>query len=410
MRGFIFSLALLSALFTAEGFTAGIFATGGTALAAVSDLDSRIAAEEQRRKELDKKIEDYKNSIRQMNRRAEGLIDRIDRLQQDSGKARQEIAVLELQISKLQKSIAALNEEMGRTQKRIDNLVFQLRRRLVDIYKYGATEELQLLFSAQSAHEVLDSAYLMDRLARHDQFLLDQLRSRKREIELSHLTLKDHKDRLQEQVRALNQERQKYNSTIKETNSFLNDIRRQKALAEKAARETEEAQKAVGQTILTLMRQKKEREEAAKKAGTGRGSVDYLVGRGRGNMFDWPIRGPITSPFGSRVHPVFKTKSFHSGLDVSAPRGTPITAAAPGEVLFVGWMRGYGQVVIVDHGRNYSTVYAHMSSTRVREGQIVKSGTAVGTVGNTGTATGYHLHFEVRVGSGAKNPLDYLKR
>jgi murein DD-endopeptidase MepM/ murein hydrolase activator NlpD len=73
-------------------------------------------------------------------------------------------------------------------------------------------------------------------------------------------------------------------------------------------------------------------------------------------------------------------------------------------------MRGYGQVVIIDHGRGYSTVYAHMSSTRVREGTVVGAGTTVGAVGNTGTTTGYHLHFEVRVGSAAKNPLDYLKR
>jgi murein DD-endopeptidase MepM/ murein hydrolase activator NlpD len=127
-------------------------------------------------------------------------------------------------------------------------------------------------------------------------------------------------------------------------------------------------------------------------------------------MFDWPLRGPMSSPFGSRVHPVFKTKSFHSGLDIAAPRGTPIKAAAPGEVLFEGWMRGYGQVIIIDHGRNYSTVYAHMSSTRVKEGTVVNAGTVVGAVGDTGTTTGYHLHFEVRVGSTAKNPLDYLKR
>ena len=211
----------------------------------------------------------------------------------------------------------------------------------------------------------------------------------------------------------MERERQKYNSTIKQTNTFLNDIRRQKALAERAAKEMEEAQKAVGQTILTLMRQKKERDAAAKKAGTSKGSVDYLadrMARGRGSMFDWPLRGPISSPFGSRVHPVFKTKSFHSGLDISAPRGTPVKAAAPGEVLFEGWMRGYGQVVIIDHGRNYSTVYAHMSSTQVKEGQTVKVGSVVGAVGDTGTTTGYHLHFEVRTGSTAKNPLDYLKR
>ena len=85
-------------------------------------------------------------------------------------------------------------------------------------------------------------------------------------------------------------------------------------------------------------------------------------------------------------------------------------AAAAGEVLFVGWLRGYGQVVILDHGRNHSTVYAHLSSALVREGQVLRAGSALGRVGRTGTATGYHLHFEVRIGSTVKNPLDYLRR
>jgi murein DD-endopeptidase MepM/ murein hydrolase activator NlpD len=101
---------------------------------------------------------------------------------------------------------------------------------------------------------------------------------------------------------------------------------------------------------------------------------------------------------------------FHSGIDISAPRGTPVRAAAPGEVLFEGWMRGYGRVIIIDHGRNFSTVYAHLSSTQVREGTIVGAGTLIGTVGDTGTTTGNHLHFEVREGSTARNPLDFLRR
>ncbi|MDR3230294.1 MAG: hypothetical protein LBT65_02545, partial [Synergistaceae bacterium] len=196
----------------------------------LAEINARIAAEERRRKELDKKIEDYKNSINQMKQREGGLIDRIDRFRQDSEKARQEIAILDAQTSRLQKSIAILNEEMGKTKSRINDLVFELKQRMVDIYKYGASEELQVIFSAQSAHEVLDSVYLMDRLAKHDQYLLEQLQARKQEIELSQMTLEDHRDRLQKQVHALGQERQKYDSTIKQTNTFLNDIRRQKAL------------------------------------------------------------------------------------------------------------------------------------------------------------------------------------
>ncbi len=378
--------------------------------APLSEIDSQIAAEERRRKELDKKLEGYRNTVRQMDRQADSLVGRLDQLQQNSKVAQQEITLLELQTNKLQKSMSLLNEEMARTKSKINALVFELKQRMIEIYKYGVAEELHLIFSAETAQQMLDSVYLLDRLSQHDQFLIEQLQSKKREIELSQKTLENHRERLQKQSQALGFQRQKYNSTIQQTNSFLNDVRRQKALAEKAAREMEEAQRQVGNTILTLMRQKKERETAASKGGKGKGSVDYLVGRGRGSMFDWPVRGPISSAFGSRVHPVFKTKAFHSGLDISSPGGTPVLAAAPGEVLFEGWMRGYGQVVIIDHGRDHSTVYAHMSATRVKEGMIVKTGTVVGAVGNTGTTTGYHLHFEVRIGSTAKNPLDYLKR
>ena len=389
------------------------FASGVSSAAPAPDIDAQIAAEERRRKELDQKLEAYRKSIEQMKIKENDMLVRIDRSQQATEKARQEMTILEYQVSKLQKSIAVLNEEQAKTRNRIDDLVFGLKRRMVDIYKYGTSEELRLIFSAESAQEVLESIYLLEKLAKHDQFLMEQLLSKKRDMELSQKTLEEHRDRLKGQMQALGQERQKYTAAIKQTNTYLNDIRRQKSLAEKSAREMEEAQKAVGQTILTLMKQKKEREEAAKKAGTGSGSVDYLkdrVARGRGSMFDWPVRGPISSPFGSRVHPVFKTKSFHSGLDIASPKGTPVKAAAPGEVLFEGWMRGYGLVIIIDHGRDYSTVYAHMSATRVKAGAVVGAGTVIGAVGNTGTTTGYHLHFEVRVKSTAKSPLDYLKR
>ena len=145
---------------------------------------------------------------------------------------------------------------------------------------------------------------------------------------------------------------------------------------------------------------------------TPRPGADYFGNRGiqgRGSMLDWPLRGPLSSPFGQRTHPVFRTGQFHSGIDIAAPKGTPVRAAALGEVLFAGWMPRYGQVIIVDHGRNVSTVYAHLSSTRVKRGQAVKAGAAIGAVGDTGTTTGYHLHFEVREGGTAKNPLHYLR-
>lgn len=378
----------------------------------VQDVDSQIEIVERRKRDLDKSIEVYRGMIKKLNSKVNTVLERLDTLQQNSRVAQEELQLLELQVKKLQKSIAGLNTETAKVQGKIDELVAELKQRIIDMYKYGATEELHLLLSAQDTFEALDSLYLLERLSRHDQMLIEQLQDKQREIELSRRTLEDHRNRLRKQMEALGNQRQKVRTTIQQTNDYLVDLRKEKAVAEKAAREMEQSQKEVGQTILTLMRQKKERGTSA--GGKKRQEIDYLAGRsigkGRGSMFDWPVRGPINSPFGTRIHPVFKTKAFHSGIDIGAPSGTPVLPGAPGEVLFQGWMRGYGQVVILDHGRDISTVYAHMSSTRVREGMVVKPGTVIGTVGNTGTTTGYHLHFEVRVGSTAKNPLDYLKR
>ncbi|MDO4786350.1 MAG: peptidoglycan DD-metalloendopeptidase family protein [Fretibacterium sp.] len=394
----------------------GLLLSAGTLLfalparAAVSDIDARIAEEEQRRKRLEGRISDYRTRIRELTTKVDTLLGQIDRLQQNEAVAGQELSLLELQRRKVQEDIAFLNAEMARERIKLNELVDRLQNRVVDMYKYGETEELNLLFGSASTFEALESLHLLRMLSRHDELLLMQLQDRMREMELSRRTMDDHRARLVKQGEALKAQRIRYRGSIQQTNNFIGNIRKQKALAEKAAREMEAAQKAVGHTILTLMRRKKEREAQAPQVRGRRGGGDYLAGRGRGSMFDWPVRGPITSAFGRRIHPIFKTKSFHSGIDISAPPGTAVAAAASGEVLFDGWLRGYGQVVILDHGRNYSTVYAHLSSTAVREGQVVQAGRTIGRVGKTGTTTGYHLHFEVRVGSEVKNPLDYLKR
>ena len=131
---------------------------------------------------------------------------------------------------------------------------------------------------------------------------------------------------------------------------------------------------------------------------------------GKGSMFDWPVRGQIASPYGNRMHPILKRNILHSGIDIAAPNGTPVKAAAPGEVIYDGWLRGYGRVVVLDHGRGYSTLYAHLSASLVHDGQSVKQGEVIARVGKTGNTTGYHLHFEVRKFGTPDNPMKYLKR
>ncbi len=123
--------------------------------------------------------------------------------------------------------------------------------------------------------------------------------------------------------------------------------------------------------------------------------------------FIWPIRGRISSPYGVRVSN--GRKEFHSGIDIGGSTGTNIVATESGRVSYTGYMRGYGNVIILSHDRGYSTVYGHNSVNLVKKGQYVKKGSIIGKVGRTGNATGSHLHFEIRLSGKPVNPLPYLK-
>ncbi len=125
--------------------------------------------------------------------------------------------------------------------------------------------------------------------------------------------------------------------------------------------------------------------------------------------FSWPVSGRINSPFGWRRHPIGKKRSFHSGLDIKASRHTPIKAAGDGQVIFSGWMNGYGRTVIIRHSGNYTTLYAHAQKLLVRKGQRVSRGTVIAHVGSSGRSTGPHLHFEIRRGDKPTNPMSYLR-
>ncbi len=125
----------------------------------------------------------------------------------------------------------------------------------------------------------------------------------------------------------------------------------------------------------------------------------------------WPVKdggGHITSDFGSRRDPFMNSYKFHSGIDIAHWPGTPVIATADGVVSFTGWLGGYGRVVKITHKYGFTTVYGHLMSVYVSEGTYVRKGQVIGNIGMSGRATGYHLHYEVRIGTEFVDPTPYL--
>jgi murein DD-endopeptidase MepM/ murein hydrolase activator NlpD len=138
-------------------------------------------------------------------------------------------------------------------------------------------------------------------------------------------------------------------------------------------------------------------------------SLDEGLGSASSGKLLNPVAGSvITSGFGSRLHPILGYIKTHCGVDLAAPRGTPIVAADGGQIMEAGYEGGYGKSILIDHGGGFETFYAHLLRFAVKLGQIVQRGEIIGYVGSSGLATGPHCHFEVRLNSIAQNPLGYL--
>jgi murein DD-endopeptidase MepM/ murein hydrolase activator NlpD len=145
---------------------------------------------------------------------------------------------------------------------------------------------------------------------------------------------------------------------------------------------------------------------ARSRAREGTPAAGFGAFRGR---LLWPAEGKVVADFGVQVNPRFGTKTFRNGIDIGAPEGTSIAAVYVGHVLYTGWFRGYGNLIIVDHGNEYYTLYAHVAEIKVKEGDEVKQGQSIGTVGDTGSLQGPRLYFEVRYEGRPQDPSLWLQ-
>ncbi len=375
--------------------------------AAGDNYDSQIADAEASLAKTESQIRRYHQEIQRSQRKINSLLQEKDSYDQKARLSEENINLLNLQIRKNEQDLSSLEADLKSRSARASELQSLLGERLTAIYKYGGQAELSLLLSARDSLELRNSAYMLRYVADQDQRMIQSLQEEQLKIQASMENISRQKQQLEQRKRDLQRQRTENQQASQQREKLIQKVNQEKRNYEQAVREFEEDQKALEQKISELMRKKE--EEARRRRQEGKGdSKPQLTHKGK---FSWPIpQRKLSGNFGTRIHPQFKTKSAHTGIDVPAPKGTPVGAGAAGDVLYAGWLRGYGQVVILDHGSGFSTVYAHMSAILVEEGQRVNEGEPVGKVGATGVATGNHLHFEVRVNGKAQDPLKYLDR
>lgn len=367
----------------------------------LSDIEKQIRDQENKQKRLEAQIRAAKKKEQDAKQRENAYMKEVNNLAAQMTVTQQRVNVTTLRRNKILNELAVTMSKITKTSENIETAKDILRGRLVAMYKYGGMTEFNLLMSAGGAQEALSTSYLLGKMAEQDRKLINDLSYQKAQLEKAKNELAGQKAELEKQNKSLLDQKASLQRSTAERNKLLDKARRDKAVFQAEQAELLQASRELQGKITDLLAAKKKMMSQNQSAST---PVYFKGGR-----LAWPLRGAITSRYGTRIHPVFKTRMTHTGIDIKGNKGDPVRAAAPGEILYTGWLRGYGQVIIIDHGGNLTTVYAHLSSINTNEGAKVAAGDLIGKVGSTGVTTGNHLHFEVRVNGNTADPMKYLQ-
>lgn len=290
----------------------------------------------------------------------------------------------ETQLSEAERNLNSTMQDYSTTE-------FQSRNRIRQIYKKQRKGMFQLLLSTTDINTFLDRIYYQNIVTKKDKKRLSYLKEKSRRIALLRNQIEQQKTVIAYSIKNINAQQEYIQGAISQNESSIQRYRSNRAYYEKAERELARQSEALSRMI---------------NKNTQGTTVKVVSG------FMKPIAGPITSPFGYRTHPIFKSRIYHSGIDIGGINGGKIRASNSGKVIYAGWYGGYGKVVILDHGlingHSTTTLYGHMSGYIVNAGDTVLKGQTIGYEGSTGYSTGPHCHFEVRVNGRPQNPLNYI--
>jgi murein DD-endopeptidase MepM/ murein hydrolase activator NlpD len=360
--------------------------------ARIAQLRDEIAGARAREGVLTSQLSDVTAALRDAQARVDGQQARVVALE----------ASLQLARSRVAQAGQLLHEKTTFLQftERLDGKARRrLEQRIRLIYMRGRPDLLSVLLSARSFSQALDDVEFIKRVARQDQRIAG-------EAQRAHATAeKARADAVLAKAVALARQADVAQRTAEATTArdrlvasrdVVAAAQRVKAQALASAREDRRSYLEEVDALEAQSAALAERIRAA-QAASGYQPSDGTPGR-----LQWPVSGPVTSGFGMRWG------RMHEGIDIAVPSGTPVHAAADGRIVYAGWMSGYGNLVVVDHGDGLATAYGHNTSVAVWVGQDVTAGQEIAISGSTGHSTGPHVHFEVRLNGAPVDPLGYL--
>lgn len=363
-------------------------------------LSKKVVREKKELDQLRKKIELQRKKSRRAKKREHSILENLEEIDYRRTLKKKELTVVNLQLIERDHEIEKLDRDLAGLRKEMKAKEGLVRERVRVLYREGRFNALKVLFSSTDYYDFMKRYYYIEWVSKKESELLRSYQSAVAQMEPKESALRKARADLLEYKTEVTKTLSDIQHEKRKKDRLLASIRDQKSTYQRTIKELKESAGKLESLIKQLEAQRKARREKETAAG---------FSRQRGHL-DWPTKGRIVSRFGRQKHPKFDAYVNRKGIEIQAGQGSPIRSVYGGSVVFADWFRGYGLLVIIDHGKNYFTLYAHAAKLLVSAGDRVAGHQIIGEIGDTGLTSGNNLYFEVRHGANPQDPLRWLKR
>ncbi|OOB79189.1 MAG: hypothetical protein BEN18_04635 [Epulopiscium sp. Nuni2H_MBin001] len=436
-------------VYAATSLDSNAILNSDTTLARAIDYDMIIKEQMEATQEVENQIKSEIDGIEQeLETNKEAIAEATQELNQNlqqQSQTREDVELLDLAVIEVENEILQIEQDLEVTKQQIeltadelvaakvslDNHYEETKERMVTMYKNNRRRFIEILFSSDTLTQLLSRSIYISRIADYDDKLMrdfatqhELVIAKQQQFDLEYMQIGLlHEKAVVKKEELISLMEHKVEQILELENAH-EVVAGQISALELAGAELEEQISAMILELTKLSEVQEELQNAAEDENAARIAAQAALATAAAaeaaalgytssssNIFSWPVPGQyyISSQYNSRSNPISGLTEFHQGIDIPAPYGTTVVAAAAGKVITAGWVNGYGYTVMIDHGSGLVTLYAHNSSLNVSVGQLVAQGQNIAGVGSTGYSTGNHCHFEVRLNGEHTNPWYFLE-
>jgi len=363
--------------------------------------DKTLPAKKNELKQIQKKIEAKKAQIQKVEKTENQVAAELERIEKELYQKAQEVDLYQTQLRQKKEEIDRLNQAITQLKKDLSGEEKLFAERIKILYQLKRLSLAQLIFSSESFSGLIRRYGYLNRLVNHNLTTLSNYSQKLVQLQEEEATLKENERQLEMLTEQNRLAQKKIITYQKEKAKLLARLRSEKELQIKRLEELKQA----SQRLQSLIEKLEKEKTITSPTNLPSGYPFSLKGK-----LDYPVKGEIITFFGQGEDPELAAPIFNKGIEISAPVGTPIKAVLAGTVIYSDWFRGYGNIIIIDHGAGLYTIFGHASKLLKKVGESVTPGEAIALVGDTGSFKGPCLYFEIRYHGQPLDPLAWLKK